>query len=271
MTGATCFVCAKPANLRCSACAGKVEVSFCSKEHQKLAWPAHKLACGERAAPFMLPPFSEYEADRAMMACQVQASTPGQKSAQDLLKKALLPAQGMERYNRLRRLIGKNCRLDLNSPRKRDIVELVRANSASFWSQASMIPGLRPYNHPRESFILFHTAATALSPVPAPSGPADEKYDLDFYHRVLIYATLFEQATTNHERKAPFAAYTTEELDALATSCGQQIIDWSSTAAINSHQRAVSRNVVEYMLHAYGAEVKPVPQRKVPIMLRKTR
>jgi hypothetical protein len=46
----------------------------------------------------MLPPFSEYEADRAMMACQVQASTPGQKSAQDLLKKALLPAQGMERY-----------------------------------------------------------------------------------------------------------------------------------------------------------------------------
>ena len=31
MTGATCFVCAKPANLRCSACAGKVEVSFCSK------------------------------------------------------------------------------------------------------------------------------------------------------------------------------------------------------------------------------------------------
>lgn len=114
-----------------------------------------------------------------------------------------------------------------------------------------MIPSLRPYNHPRESFILLHTAATALSPVPAPSGPADEKYDLDFYHRVLIYATLFEQATTNHERKAPFAAYTTEELDALATSCGQQIIDWSSTTAINSHQRAVSRNVVEYMLHAY--------------------
>ncbi|TKA51986.1 hypothetical protein B0A53_05070 [Rhodotorula sp. CCFEE 5036] len=268
MTGATCFVCAKPANLRCSACAGKVEVSFCSKEHQKLAWPAHKLACGERAAPFMLPPFSEYEADRAMMACQVQASTPGQKSAQDLLKKALLPAQGMERYNRLRRLIGKNCRLVLNSPRKRDIVELVRANSASFWSQASMIPGLRPYNHPRESFILFHTAATALSPVPAPSGPADEKYDLDFYHRVLIYATLFEQATTNHERKAPFAAYTTEELDALATSCMPSVspvqggIFQISTSISAASQKADSR---------YGAEVKPVPQRKVPIMLRKTR
>ncbi|KWU42204.1 hypothetical protein RHOSPDRAFT_36244 [Rhodotorula sp. JG-1b] len=194
MTGATCFVCAKPANLRCSACAGKVEVSFCSKEHQKLAslplppaWPAHKLACGERAAPFMLPPFSEYEADRAMMACQVPASTPAQKSAQDLLRKALLPAQGIDSWM----LIGKNCQLMLQSPRKRDIVELVRANSASFWSQASMIPGRRPYNHPRESFMLFHTATTALSPVPAPSGPADEKYDLDFYHRVLIYATLF--------------------------------------------------------------------------------
>lgn len=40
MTGATCFVCAKPANLRCSACAGKVEVSFCSKEHQKLVSPS---------------------------------------------------------------------------------------------------------------------------------------------------------------------------------------------------------------------------------------
>lgn len=119
MTGATCFVCAKPANLRCSACAGKVEVSFCSKEHQKLvrsgrvspspefpltsarsqAWPAHKLACGERAAPFTLPPFSEYEADRAMMACQLPPSNHVQKSAQEMLKRALLPAQGMEQWD----------------------------------------------------------------------------------------------------------------------------------------------------------------------------
>ena len=147
----------------------------------------------------------------------------------------------------------------LQSPRKRDIVELVRANSASFWSQASMIPGRRPYNHPRESFMLFHTATTALSPVPAPSGPADEKYDLDFYHRVLIYATLFEQATTDHERKAPFAAYTTEELDALATSCGQQIINWSSTTATTPHQKAVSQNVVKYMLHAYEPPAQKCP------------
>ena len=47
----------------------------------------------------MLPPFSEYEADRAMMACQVPASTPAQKSAQDLLRKALLPAQGIEQLD----------------------------------------------------------------------------------------------------------------------------------------------------------------------------
>lgn len=145
--------------------------------------------------------------------------------------------------------MGRTVNSSWNSPRKRDIVELVRANSASFWNETSMIPGRGPYTHPRENFILFHTAATALSAVPAPSGPADDKYDLDFYHRVLIYATLFQQATTDHERKAPFAAYTTEELDALATACGQQIIDWSSMTATTPHQKAVSENIVKYMLH----------------------
>ncbi|POY73702.1 hypothetical protein BMF94_3239 [Rhodotorula taiwanensis] len=60
-----CLACGKEAKLRWSACATKshLDLFFCSKEHQQLVWPFHRLVCGERAHPFALPPFSQEEAD----------------------------------------------------------------------------------------------------------------------------------------------------------------------------------------------------------------
>ncbi|GAA5885706.1 hypothetical protein JCM6882_007535 [Rhodosporidiobolus microsporus] len=57
-----CFVCGEPTKTRCPAC-GKagIETFFCSREHQVLAWPTHKLVCGARSIPFLWPAVSPAE------------------------------------------------------------------------------------------------------------------------------------------------------------------------------------------------------------------
>ncbi|GAA5990817.1 hypothetical protein JCM10908_000031 [Rhodotorula pacifica] len=76
----SCLVCGKESTLRCSACASKggIDLFFCSKEHQKLIWPYHRLVCGERSHPFKLPPFSKEEAE---IACTRATEVP--ESAKD--------------------------------------------------------------------------------------------------------------------------------------------------------------------------------------------
>ncbi|GAA5887832.1 hypothetical protein JCM6882_000769 [Rhodosporidiobolus microsporus] len=53
-----CWICGKMTINACSACRESgIEISFCSTEHQKLAWPIHKHVCGPgRAKPFLWPP-----------------------------------------------------------------------------------------------------------------------------------------------------------------------------------------------------------------------
>ncbi|GAA6042611.1 hypothetical protein JCM8097_003159 [Rhodosporidiobolus ruineniae] len=65
-TGGPCLVCGKEALTRCQAC-GKAGISlfFCSKEHQRVLWPVHKLVCGPSANPFTFPGLSQGEADEA--------------------------------------------------------------------------------------------------------------------------------------------------------------------------------------------------------------
>ncbi|KAG0658226.1 hypothetical protein C6P46_005885 [Rhodotorula mucilaginosa] len=56
-TEETCCVCGAPSTMRCSACSqAGVDVCFCSKEHQKLVWFAHKPVCGPPTADFRFPP-----------------------------------------------------------------------------------------------------------------------------------------------------------------------------------------------------------------------
>ncbi|GAA5990911.1 hypothetical protein JCM10908_000077 [Rhodotorula pacifica] len=71
MWASTCIYCNKDAKLRCVTCfkeAG-IEIFFCGQEHQKLAWPYHRLVCGKKAHPFVLPAFTKEEADMVYTAC----------------------------------------------------------------------------------------------------------------------------------------------------------------------------------------------------------
>ncbi|TNY22464.1 hypothetical protein DMC30DRAFT_145490 [Rhodotorula diobovata] len=59
----TCLVCGTKTRNRCSDCAkAGIDLFFCSHEHQKLVWKAHRLVCGPgKANPFMWPLLTEDE------------------------------------------------------------------------------------------------------------------------------------------------------------------------------------------------------------------
>ncbi|GAA5969011.1 hypothetical protein JCM11641_000808 [Rhodosporidiobolus odoratus] len=67
MTSATttgnCWVCGKKTAQRCGGCVQPdFSLFLCSKDHQKLIWPVHKLVCGDRAWPFRWPLLTPKEA-----------------------------------------------------------------------------------------------------------------------------------------------------------------------------------------------------------------
>ncbi|GAA5894943.1 hypothetical protein JCM8208_000070 [Rhodotorula glutinis] len=72
-----CLICGEPTEQRCSSCA-KADVSlfFCSRDHQKLVWKAHRVVCGPgKANPFLVPPFGEDEVPYIMDACMHEFPT----------------------------------------------------------------------------------------------------------------------------------------------------------------------------------------------------
>ncbi|GAA5906482.1 hypothetical protein JCM8208_004673 [Rhodotorula glutinis] len=61
----TCLVCAIKTENRCSNCAkAGIDLFFCSPDHQKLVWKAHRRVCGPgKANPFTWPLLSQHEFD----------------------------------------------------------------------------------------------------------------------------------------------------------------------------------------------------------------
>ncbi|GAA5971831.1 hypothetical protein JCM8115_001400 [Rhodotorula mucilaginosa] len=75
-----CCVCGSKAELQCSACArADVRLYFCSQEHQKLVWFAHKPVCGPGKADLRkLPDVSPAELEIAKKPAFQQAlASPG--------------------------------------------------------------------------------------------------------------------------------------------------------------------------------------------------
>ncbi|GAA6041176.1 hypothetical protein JCM8097_004153 [Rhodosporidiobolus ruineniae] len=66
-TNKPCWVCGQTSSERCSSCAkAGLDIFFCSRECQKLVWPAHRVFCGpDTANPFLLPGLSLSEAKEA--------------------------------------------------------------------------------------------------------------------------------------------------------------------------------------------------------------
>ncbi|BGP15749.1 hypothetical protein JCM10213_007956 [Rhodosporidiobolus nylandii] len=62
-----CCVCGKETTQKCGSCAAAgFDLFFCSREHQKLIWYAHKRVCGANAIPFRHPLLTRDEADEAI-------------------------------------------------------------------------------------------------------------------------------------------------------------------------------------------------------------
>ncbi|GAA5877520.1 hypothetical protein JCM16303_003362 [Sporobolomyces ruberrimus] len=59
-----CCLCGAASTQRCSSCAKfDFDVFFCSREHQKLLWPAHRHVCGQSSKRFLWPRLTDEEAD----------------------------------------------------------------------------------------------------------------------------------------------------------------------------------------------------------------
>ncbi|GAA6047021.1 hypothetical protein JCM3770_004155 [Rhodotorula araucariae] len=58
-----CLVCGQRTKKVCSRCKSEtgIELAFCSPEHQKLVWAAHRQVCGARSRPFRYPPITDDE------------------------------------------------------------------------------------------------------------------------------------------------------------------------------------------------------------------
>ncbi|GAA6038676.1 hypothetical protein JCM8097_002339 [Rhodosporidiobolus ruineniae] len=70
-----CCVCGTSTATRCAAClSAGFDLFFCSHEHQRLAWPGHKISCGrggKSASPLRFPPLSPDEVDEAKQAAKL--------------------------------------------------------------------------------------------------------------------------------------------------------------------------------------------------------
>ncbi|BGP15748.1 hypothetical protein JCM10213_007957 [Rhodosporidiobolus nylandii] len=57
-----CCLCGGETVQRCGSCAKyNLSLFFCSKDHQRLIWPTHKLLCGERSNPARWPALTDQE------------------------------------------------------------------------------------------------------------------------------------------------------------------------------------------------------------------
>ncbi|BGP39498.1 hypothetical protein JCM10449v2_003449 [Rhodotorula kratochvilovae] len=77
-----CLVCGEKTKNRCSACqAAGIDLFFCSREHQKLVWPVHKLVCGPgKANPFLWPALSQQEVDEILSNAEYKPVLDGESA-----------------------------------------------------------------------------------------------------------------------------------------------------------------------------------------------
>ncbi|GAA5881268.1 hypothetical protein JCM3774_002871 [Rhodotorula dairenensis] len=187
---ATCLLCGAPSTLRCSTCASDahVDLYFCSTEHQKLTWPAHKIACGKRGAhPFRLPAFSRREADQAWRRYCQPATEDLQAQLQKDLRTICEIGTGKDVKEALDDLVAKANRPDPSlSLDDLDIILAVRAMSGSWYCTL-------PPNSPHPPYLeTFATTYDSLTGNRAPSSDAEHNVlHSQLCHRLLAHTVLY--------------------------------------------------------------------------------
>ncbi|GAA5990854.1 hypothetical protein JCM10908_000046 [Rhodotorula pacifica] len=185
-----CLLCGIPSTLRCSTCASEagIDLYYCSPEHQKLTWPAHKIVCGKRGAhPFRLPPFSRKEADQAWRRYCQPATEDLQAQLQKDLRTICEIGTGKDVKEALDDLVTKANRPDTSlSLDDLDIILAVRAMSGSWYCT---LPANSPHPPHLETFATTYDSLTGNR---APN--SDPKYGMlhsQLCHRVLAHTVLY--------------------------------------------------------------------------------
>ncbi|BGP47670.1 hypothetical protein JCM10450v2_003535 [Rhodotorula kratochvilovae] len=124
-----CLVCGQRTKKVCSRCKGEtgIELAFCSPEHQKLVWAAHRLVCGTRSKPFRLPPLTDEDVDVAIahkdVPCQGVMENPDRSLAKGI--RDMLPELKDKSIDEIIRAVAEEDKL----PRREEqfVLQLVRA------------------------------------------------------------------------------------------------------------------------------------------------
>ncbi|GAA5868661.1 hypothetical protein JCM3774_003618 [Rhodotorula dairenensis] len=162
-TGRKCLACGKASTLRCSACANTagIDLFFCSKGHQKLVWPYHRLVCGERAHPFRLPVYSQEEADVLLERLREPAEKAKLRVLQEKMHAALEAHNAHEsdlKQEKIQSLVGQEGTLAENClPAPDPLARVIRKLRLLSWEWLSEMHDTGG-DHPVEHFVEHMTS-----------------------------------------------------------------------------------------------------------------
>ncbi|GAA5990804.1 hypothetical protein JCM10908_000024 [Rhodotorula pacifica] len=145
-------------------------VLFCSTEHQQLFWPYHRLVCGERAHPFLLPPFSQKEARELVSRLAEQPKTPQETSLRKELLQVLKVSESELALieNRITALVGVTSKVALPTvgPSQRAPTDKVRAlrllaaKYRTISAPAQQLTTPPAFMKPHEAFLTYYDLLT---------------------------------------------------------------------------------------------------------------
>ncbi|GAA5917415.1 hypothetical protein JCM6882_000854 [Rhodosporidiobolus microsporus] len=189
-----CCVCARVTSTRCSACGDAgIGIFFCSREHQKLVYFAHKKVCGERANPFLWPDLSEEEAEEAGETLDDNPDHSGLRFLslrQEVgLRYPHLAGHGLPSL--IRSLTSPSPAKNLSPALQQHLLLLVYNSQSRQHMKATLLSG-DIYSFQSRSTPI-HFAASAMSQFLNELGrpfPHDKSWYTELHHRVLIKSTL---------------------------------------------------------------------------------
>ncbi|GAA5880632.1 hypothetical protein JCM3774_000559 [Rhodotorula dairenensis] len=243
-----CLVCGKAATLRCSRCSqeGGISLFFCSKEHQMLVWPAHKLVCGKNAHPFRVPVFTQEEADTILSWSQAAPTNVWQQEIKRRFDKARQSAGGAgaqaspttlssqaampfdadlilsPRHRRvqeyLERLVGHGG--PMNPPHDSLDHQVLFMRKCDFDYHMPPMPNALLSGSALGSFIATYLAMTARQ---------DQPTDADWYSQFCHRSLCFQELYLSIERPGPNKLTTADDLQSrmeLIEQCRTALLRW---------------------------------------------
>ncbi|GAA5942342.1 hypothetical protein JCM10213_004144 [Rhodosporidiobolus nylandii] len=217
--GGPCCVCGFETVLRCGECSkAGFELYVCSREHQKLIWPVHKLVCWPRSNPFLWPDLSPEELDDAKQNLEFRRAEEDERETlasffTEFHKRPLSDAPKRMYY-----LLGEDSPLPIDLKqanimcvRSREAMRVQAERNVKQQQTHTSLPPARPVDILRASTLVVFRPFLSLCRNPVTATP---DWWTPWLHTVVIWLALDRLAPGSDETYAirPFATYASRQL-----------------------------------------------------------